>query len=163
MTNKMTNKAAHFKTAYSLHGRLKNIMKLYAELEKIPRHFGTGLEISSAEIHTIELIGENPGLSVTALAKIQGVTKGAVSQTLKRLEAKELTTKEDDPENSSRSQLKLTNKGNIAYYSHKHWHENMDGGFKKYFENMEQEKIDFLDEVLSKMEDFLKLRIQTEQ
>ena len=129
------------KTIHSLHGTFLNIMKLADELEKIPRKFGTDQNISSTEIQLIELVGENSNVSVTQLAKMQGVTKGAVSQSLKRLESKGFILKEEDPSNSSRSIISLTNKGKTAFYAHRHWHETMDGGFKEFFQSLEQEKI----------------------
>jgi DNA-binding MarR family transcriptional regulator len=150
-------------SAHSLHGKFMNIMRLYEELDKIPRKFGTDQILNSSEVHLIELIGENEGRSVTDLAKLQGVTKGAVSQTLKRLEKKGVTLKEEDPANSSRSLVTLTNKGKTAFYAHKHWHETMDGGFKEYFINLGQDKIEFLAEVLTMFENFLRKRISTEK
>lgn len=151
------------KSVHSLHGKFQNIVRMAGELEKIPRKFGTDMEISSTEIHTIELIAENQDLSVTDLAKLQGVTKGAISQNVKRLENKNLVTKEEDPVNISRSILKLTNQGNVAYYSHKLWHEKLDGGFKEYFLGLDQGQIEFLEQVLEKIETFLKQRILTEK
>lgn len=151
------------KSIHSLHGRFQTIMRLSEELEKIPRKFGTDTPLSSSEVHLIELIGDNKDQSVTDLARLQGVTKGAVSQHLKRLEKKRFIIKEEDPSNISRSLIQLTNKGKTVYYSHKDWHETMDGGFKDYFQSLEQEKIDFLDEFLTKVETFLKQRIKTEK
>lgn len=150
-------------TLHTLDARFRYLMKLSEKLEKIPRKFGTDQDLSSTEVHTIELIGENEGASVTDLAKLIGVTKGAVSQTLKRLDAKGLTIKEEDPANTSRSIIGLTNKGKTAFYAHKHWHETMDGGFKEYFHTLEQDKIDFLDQFLTRIENFLKQRILTEK
>jgi len=72
------------------------------------------------------------------------------------MEKKGLTLKKQDQDNISRSIVKLTSKGKIAYFAHKHWHETMDGGFKEYFINTSQDKIDFLLEFMSKVEDFLK-------
>lgn len=132
------------------------IVKLYEELERTPRRFGTDEYLSSSEIHLIELIGDNnESLSVTDLAGLIGITKGAVSQHLKKLEKKGLTIKEEDPKNVSRSIAKLTSKGKAAYFSHKHWHEKMDGGYKAYFMNLERDKIKFLHEFLTRVEDFL--------
>ena len=84
------------------------------------------------------------------------MTKGAVSQNLKRTENKGLTLKIEDPQNSSRSIVKLTSKGKTAYFAHKHWHETMDGGFKEFFLNLKPERIDFLIDFLAKLEIFLK-------
>lgn len=149
-------------SGHTLFARFQRIIKLAIELEKIPRKFGTDELLSSPEVHMIELIGDNRNLSVTGLAKLLDVTKGAVSQSLKRLESKGFTFKEEDPENVSRSLLRLTNKGKTAYYAHKHWHETMDGGFLKYMQSLEPENIQFLDDFLGKFESFLKQRIATE-
>jgi DNA-binding MarR family transcriptional regulator len=150
-------------TVDSLHGKIQNIMKLYEDLEKTPRKFGTDMPLTSSEIHLLELIGDNEGLSVTDIARIQGVTKGAISQNLKRLKAKGFTVSQPDSKNISRSLILLTNKGKIAYYAHKHWHETMDGGFQEYFHNLGREKIEIIEEFLGKIETFLKQRILTEK
>jgi DNA-binding MarR family transcriptional regulator len=126
-------------------------------LEKTPRRFGTDEPLSGTEIHLLELIGDNDeGLSVSDLSRLLGITKGAVSQSLKRIENKGFISKEDDPENLSRLIVKLTFKGKTAYFAHKHWHESMDGGFKEYFLGLDQGKLDFLIEFMNKVEVFLK-------
>ncbi len=76
------------------------------------------------------------------------------------MEKRGLTTKIQDPQNSSRSIVKLTSKGKTAYYAHKHWHETMDGGFKAYFMKLSEEKVDFLLDFIEKAEDFTKRAIQ---
>jgi DNA-binding MarR family transcriptional regulator len=92
-----------------------------------------------------------------------GVTKGAVSQKLKKLENKILTEKKEDPKNSSRSIVELTSKGKAAYFAHKHWHETMDGGYGAYYKGLEEEKISFLIEFMTKVEDFLYRALATEK
>jgi DNA-binding MarR family transcriptional regulator len=148
---------------HSLHGKFLNIKNLYEKLDKIPRKFGTDELLGTREIHLIELIGDNQNPSVTDLAKLQGVTKGAISQNLKRLEQKGFTEKETDPANTSRSLISLTNKGKTAYYAHIHWHETMDGGFKEYLGHLDQDKLDFINDFLTRIETFFKQRIETEQ
>jgi DNA-binding MarR family transcriptional regulator len=139
----------------TVHEKFTRIVKLANELEKAPRTFGTDEPLSASEIHLIEIIGDHEDPSVTDLAKWLDVTKGAVSQNLKRLENKGLTRKEEDPENTSRAIVRLTSKGKTAYYAHKHWHETMDGGFKDYYMNLEEEKIAFLLDFMTRVEDFL--------
>lgn len=132
------------------------LVRLYQELEKTPRHFGTDELLSSSEIHLIELIGDNnESQSVTDLARLLGITKGAVSQHLKKLEKKKLTIKEEDPQNVSRSIVKLTSKGKAAFFSHKHWHEKIDGGYKNYFMSLDKDKVQFLHEFMTRVDDFL--------
>ena len=142
---------------HMVHERFKSIVALAVQLEQVPRCFGTEERLTSAEIHLVEIVGDyGESSSVTDLAKILGVTKGAVSQNLKRLEKKGLTLKIVDPQNSSRSIVQLTSKGKTAYYAHKHWHETMDGGFQEYFMNLDKSRIDFLIEFLDNLEVFLK-------
>ena len=141
---------------HQLHEKFYHIVELAREVEKTPRSFGTDELLTSAEIHLIELIGDyGESMGVTDLAKMLGVTKGAVSQNLKRLENKALCLKQTDPANGSRIIVKLTNKGKTAFFAHRHWHETMDGGFKKFFNNLDQEKAAFLLETLTQVEDFL--------
>ena len=136
--------------------KFARIVVLYEKLEKTPRTYGTDELLTSSEIHLIETIGDqNEQLSVTDLANFIGITKGAVSQMLKKLEYKLLTEKYEDSENLSRSIVKLTSKGKAAYYAHKHWHETMDGGYEAYYRHLEEDKIVFLLEFFTKVEDFL--------
>jgi DNA-binding MarR family transcriptional regulator len=143
---------------FALIGKFAKVAKLWQQLDKQPRQFGTGENLSGPEIHVIEVIGQNEGLSVTALANRLGVTKGAVSQTLKKMESKELVSRDVDPSNSSRVTLSLSTKGKIAFYAHLHWHETVDGGFRDFFMSLPDDKIKFLEDFLTSFEQFLKQR-----
>ncbi len=143
-----------------IHGKFQSIMALTQKLEKAPKKFGTGQLLSHSEIHLIEIIGDNDDLSVTDIANALGITKGAVSQSLKRLEQKGFSFKETDPKNLSRSIVMLTAKGFTAFWAHRHWHETMDGGFLNYMEELSKEEIDIIVNFMEKVEDFLKRRIQ---
>ncbi len=145
-----------------IYAKLGNIIKLTTELEMQPRSYGTDELLTSTEIHLIEMIGNNGELlSVTDLSKQLSVTKGAISQSLKRLSQKGLTTKVADPENGSRSIVRLTSKGKVAFYAHRHWHETMDGGYETYFNSLESERLDFLLEFMERLEGFLGRVIKT--
>jgi DNA-binding MarR family transcriptional regulator len=142
-----------------IHGKFQSLMALALKLEQMPKQFGTGRDLSHTEIHLIEIIGDNRDLGVTDIARLIGVTKGAVSQTLKRLEKKGLTRKQEDPDNRSKLLVSLTALGNMAYWSHKHWHETMDGGFITYLESLDSGQTAFLLDFLSRVEDFLQRRL----
>ena len=137
--------------AHRITKQFYRLVKLANQLEKTPRRFGTEEPLSGAEIHLIELIGDHDErLGVTDLSRLLGITKGAVSQNLKRFEIKGLISKNVDPQNLSRLNVRLTFKGKTAYFAHKHWHETMDGGFKAYFLGLNHEKLDFLIEFMDK-------------
>lgn len=144
---------------FSLINKFSRVCKLWQQMESKPRKFGTDMDLPSSEIHLIEAIGHNESLSVTDIAKRLGITKGAVSQKLKNLELKELIVKKVDTENSSRINVSLSTQGKVAYYSHLQWHETMDGGFRKFFFNLSEDKIRSMDEFLSILEQFLKKRV----
>lgn len=143
-------------------GKFQSLMALAQQLEKKPKRFGTGENLSNTEIHLIEIIGDMEGSSVTDISKHLGVTKGAVSQNLKRLEAKGFTEKEPDPENLSRSIVMLMSKGKTAYWAHKYWHETMDGGYLQYLDELDGESFRIVVNFLEKTEDFLKRRIASD-
>jgi len=135
--------------------KFMGIVRRTAELENRPWHFGTTETLYRSEIFLLELIGDQEGIGVTEAANLLGITKGAVSQTLKKLDAKGLMEKLSDPINSLKACLYLTNKGKSAFYAHKHWHETMDGGFKDYFSRLSQENISFLEDFLNQLDAFL--------
>jgi DNA-binding MarR family transcriptional regulator len=141
---------------FSLIAKFSRASKLWQQLDSKPRKFGTETDLSGSDIRLIEVVGQNEGLSVTDLAKRLGITKGAVSQTLKRSEAKEIIVRKVDPTNSSRITVGLSTKGKVAYYSYLQWHETVDGGLRNYFVHLPDDKIKFLGEFLSILEQFLK-------
>jgi DNA-binding MarR family transcriptional regulator len=143
---------------FSLIAKFSRVSKLWQQLDSQPRKFGTETDLTGSEIHLVEVIGQNEGVSVTDMAKRLGITKGAVSQTLKKLAEKGLVVKEVDPANTSRITVSLSTKGKVGYYSHLQWHEKMDGGFRDYFVHLPGDKIKFLEEFLSILEQFLKKR-----
>ena len=144
------------RSIHVVHAKFARIVELYGKLEKLPRSYGTDEHFTSPEIHLIETIGDHDdSLSVTELANLMGVTKGAISQRLKKLDKRGLTKKKADPENTSRVRLFLTSKGKSAYFAHKHWHEKMDGGYMAYYKKMDDNKIQFLIEYMTQVEDFL--------
>jgi len=134
---------------------LYSIAKLTQRLESEPKSFGTDVLLTGTDVHLIEIIGTNDNNSVTGIANSVGVTKGAVSQKLQQLEQKGLVQKVTDPENLSRSIVTLTSKGKVAFFAHQHWHETMDGGFNKYYNSLNKEQYQTIDEFLTKMEDLL--------
>ncbi len=140
---------------HALNLKLVKLVKLANRLEKLPQSWGTDEQLTGSEISLVEAIGdEGERLSVTDLARALRITKGAVSQTLKRLERKGLASKIDDPGNASRSIVKLTQKGRTAYAAHRRWHETMDGGFREYLASLSATQVDFMLEFMSRTERF---------
>jgi DNA-binding MarR family transcriptional regulator len=111
------------KRTHKLAEILLRVFNKFAENEKKPRYFGVPELMHASEIHMVMHIGDNPGVHVSELARIVGVTRGAVSQLVSKLEKKGLVTKAEDSENSLKTVPVLTNKGKVAYYAHEQRHE----------------------------------------
>lgn len=101
---------------------------------KKARQFGTDVDIFRSEIHIIYLVGENEGLHISDIARKFGVTKGAISQLVKKLEKKDLVWKQRDPSNQTRLLVHLTDKGWIAFRAHNEYHEKHDKEMYAYLE-----------------------------
>jgi len=91
----------------------------YNSLMKIPLDFGAGSHLYHSEIHMIDQIGDHPEMNITELAGLIGVTKGAISQTVKKLESKGVVTRYKRAENEKEVFLKFTDIGKKIYKEHK--------------------------------------------
>ncbi|MGC6174690.1 MarR family winged helix-turn-helix transcriptional regulator [Lacrimispora sp. 38-1] len=121
------------------------------ELDKKTRYYGTDVPIFHSEIHVIMAIAENPGIHVGGLADILGVTKGAVSEILKKLERKALIIKEVDDLNLSRYSLYLTEKGKKAHSNHLHYHTVLNNMVEEQLEDASEHDLEFLSDFLTSL------------
>lgn len=85
-------------------------------------YFGGDQPLYTAEIHVIGCIGTDQGLCASDIARKLGVTRGAVSQILKKLEKKGYLLRTADPDNKLRFILSLSEKGMKAYGMHLEYH-----------------------------------------
>lgn len=92
----------------------------YYEYMNQPRDYdGSGEYVSMVEIHILTLIADDPGITVSQLAKEWGTTKGAISQTIKKLENKELIYREKKNGNAKTIHIYPTVKGERLSTAHK--------------------------------------------
>jgi DNA-binding MarR family transcriptional regulator len=90
------------------------ILHLYSVISRRPVDYGTGDLLYFTEIHTITTVGKNREINMTHLAEKMGVTKGAISQTIRKLESKNLVLKSNS-NNKKEFNLKLSERGQVAY------------------------------------------------
>lgn len=90
------------------------ILHLYSVIGRKPKKYGTGDLLYIAELHTITMVGNNHEINMTRLADIMGVTRGAISQTIRKLVSKNLIIK-SNLTNRKEINLKLSEKGMIVY------------------------------------------------
>ena len=127
MLKTLGHESAHGPRSAPISHALLGIVTCFQEIERQCSKFGTDVDIHMAEIHTIMAIQNNPGIHVGGLAECLGVTKGSVSELLRRLERKGLAYKEKDPLKMTRLNVFLTDKGKAANIRHMSFHSQLDG------------------------------------
>ena len=130
---------------------LRVVGKIF-EIDKKTRKYGTDVPLYDAEIHMIKSIKENEGIHVTGLADMLGVTKGAVSQIIMKLEKKGMIVKNTDPKNLSRLVLHLSPKGETAYVYHEKLHEEFEQLIGSVLDEAAEENKAFLKSFLDTLE-----------
>jgi DNA-binding MarR family transcriptional regulator len=86
---------------------------IFSEKKKVLKF--NEISLYPSEIHLLLVIKNDMDSNATKIAKQLGLTKGAVSQTLSRLEKKGIISKTKDPYNKNELHLSLTDVGKEAY------------------------------------------------
>ena len=126
MIKTMGHAAAHSTRSASVSISLLGIVTRFYELERQCSKFGTDVDIHLAEIQMIMTIHNAQGIHVNGLAEKLGITKGSVSEMLRKLERKGLVHKEKDPLKMTRLNIYLTDKGLLAHQNHICLHQKLD-------------------------------------
>lgn len=142
------------KTVYIIMDTLYEISREISEYESIPRQYGTDDEIYMVEAHTINLIGENSGITISELANKTNRTKGAISQMVEKLINKDIVYKEKDSVDQRRVFLNLTEKGKQIFDYHKKLDEKE---YSKIIKKLNHYSDDQFDIFLQMAQDMLKI------
>lgn len=149
--------AARLRRGHTSYVLLRLAAKL-GELEHKSRFFGTDVEIHNAEIHMIMAIHEDEGIHVGGLAAKLKITKGSVSELLRKLERKGLINKKIDLLKLSRLNIYLTEKGRVAHEHHVFFHERLNEIIDQAMRHHTTGEVGFLahflNDVLSSLESF---------
>ncbi len=113
------------------------------------RTFGTDTELYHSEIHMLQCIEDYPGLHISGLARVLGITRGAASQTVKRLERKNMIVKEAVIGDNKKIAMRLTGKGKTAYCNHKSSHEKYNAILTEFLVNSDTAQLEFLTDFLN--------------
>lgn len=92
--------------------------RLLEKLESVPRDYGTGDLLFSADIHTVVEVDRKPGCNLTQLAKSMGVSKPAAFKFVKKMLALGYLHKDRPAGNRKEVSLKLSLKGKAALKAH---------------------------------------------
>ncbi len=132
--------------ARKLHDFINNI--LYFEKKNIFKC--EGLTLYPSEIHLILLMSEIP-TNATHLADALKVTKGAVSQTLTRLEKKGVLLKKKDPYCRNELTLTFTDLGMEIFKQMKEMSNRMEKNLKKELTNFDDSELKTIDRFLDRL------------
>ena len=91
---------------------------LFSEYSNTLNEVLTRNQVTAAEIHTLRFICEMEGITSIRLAALTYRTKGAISQTIKKLEQKSLIEKRAQPGNKKNLFLYSTEKGRRLQEEH---------------------------------------------
>ena len=90
------------------------VVNKLARLAQTPADFGTGEALYYSELQVIDAVQNNPGINVTALANLLGITTGTVSPIVNRLANKGYIKKSRVSGDGRVVRLELTEKGMVA-------------------------------------------------
>ncbi|AZS16295.1 MarR family winged helix-turn-helix transcriptional regulator [Paenibacillus lutimineralis] len=130
-------------------GRL--IMQL-RRLERQPHTFGSAGPLTPSEIHTITAIGTEGNVLMSELASRLGITKGAVTQLIARLEAKELVVRSPHPYDARGIVLSLTALGQEANAAHDRVHLDF---YNRLRTQLSAQEIEIFEKCIDKLNHFL--------
>ena len=136
------------------------IINKIKRIEKTPRHFGTRTLLYPSEIHTIEAIGSQPGINITQLATLQGVTKGAVSQVIRKLVDKNMVQRMKDEKSDREVLLTLSPQGETAFEAHKDFHSRVEPRLIQLIQDADENQIAFMETLLKTMDQFCDRRLE---
>lgn len=131
-----------------------SILRLIEKVERIRKSsvYDAGyVTIMASEMDTIKAIGDNEPIYVTELAKKLGVTKGAVSQQLMKLEKKGLIIKKIDEENAAKRAISLTSLGRRMYERHDQFHKELNLFVESLLQSASDESRQFLEMFIEKI------------
>jgi DNA-binding MarR family transcriptional regulator len=94
-------------------------VRKYNALEKVPVWIGSKHPMYPSERHFLNMIGEHQGVNITEFANATGITKGAVSQIVNKLENKGFVRRYKSGNNNKEVFLELTRDGLDIYIKNK--------------------------------------------
>jgi DNA-binding MarR family transcriptional regulator len=131
------------------------IVNKYNSLERRPIGYGCGENLYPSEVHAIEAIGKHPDVHMAEIARILGVTRGAIQQTVDRLVKKGLVEKFMDESDRKKVYPELTGKGNAAFDGHEEYHAELSSYLGEYFNRLRPREVASLKGFFDEMESFM--------
>jgi DNA-binding MarR family transcriptional regulator len=113
-------------------------------------NFGEGMVFYRGEIHTIKVIGDQPGMFLSEIARCFHVTRAVVSKIVLKLERNGYVRKMTDPVDKKRVRVYLTERGQAAFQAHNHFHCANDGHIYEYLSGLTEAELEVIAGFLQK-------------
>jgi DNA-binding MarR family transcriptional regulator len=113
------------------------------------------INLYPSEIHLLVLISEGHAVNATAMAEKLGVTKGAISQTLSRLQKKNVLLKTKNPFNKNELTVHFTKTGREAMAHFVHKRAAQEQAYAKYISQLSSQDELVIQKFLTQMGQFL--------
>ena len=127
----------------------------YKALEKYPMNYGTKHEFYHSERHILDVFGDNPDKNMSEMANMIGVTKGAISQFVAKLEKKGALRRYREPGNDKEIRVELTPLGRDIYRKHQAVNQETVFALLKELQQQSPDKIEFLLRIFRWLEEYL--------
>jgi DNA-binding MarR family transcriptional regulator len=137
-------------------GQIRRVINRSIILEKRSIVHHEGLRLYPSEIHLLQVIREEADLSAGEMARKLGLTNGAVSQTLNRLEKKGVIMKTKDPALKNRLTVTFTETGITALRRFEEGREATMKAFSTYLAGLSERERSVIGGFLFRLEEFLK-------
>lgn len=129
---------------------IQRFVNQYNRLEKLPFDIGAGEVLHPSEMHLIEAVGRRTGDTVTRLCEAFGVTKGAVSQLVTKLEGRGYVQRIRTGARTREVEIRLTEKGEEVFRLHERFHHEMDQSMEQLLKALPDGQISLFLEVLER-------------
>lgn len=134
---------------------MSRILNKAAAIEKEPVDIGHGILLYASEVHLIDMAGRYPEEGISQIAARLGITKGAVSQTAKKLEDKGYIERVKSSMDKKSVFLRLTEHGRDAFHWHSAYHEIVNKGIAEQVSKLSHRDVENVFSILMQMESML--------
>ncbi len=129
---------------------LETISKL-SFLERKRKITYKGIKLYPSEIHLLLFVYHIQDKNITQIADHLGLTKGAISQTLSRLNKKGIIAKETEPMQKNQLHIQFTEKGRMLMDHVNEFRSSLETEFFRYLESKSNKEKELISEFLDKM------------
>jgi DNA-binding MarR family transcriptional regulator len=138
-----------------LSARVMQFINRLIFLEKVSVFEHGGVKLYPSELHLMQVVAEGGSIKAASMAGKLGITKGAVSQTLSRLERKGMITKTKNPSHKNELTVRFTASGADAIHGFAKTRTAQGEAYLRYFSGLSDAEKEVLQGFLVRMEQFL--------